>query len=121
VVYLSQEQADTYTAAQTERGVYCEYQNDIICHPHSKNTECTLGSIAEIFVNDMSPKSRYGDEEVPGLLGVRKFVLVHLQNLDKVLTDIESMSLPRVAAYNMVSTNKRLTLRGREQRSQGEV
>jgi hypothetical protein len=107
VVYLSQEQADTYTAAQTERGVYCEYQNDIICHPHSKNTECTLGSIAEIFVNDMSPKSRYGDEEVPGLLGVRKFVLVHLQNLDKVRNWLACKNctvFARTTAYRYLSS-----------------
>jgi hypothetical protein len=39
-----------------------------------------LGTIAEVFVNDIGvkgPKSRYGDEEVPGLPRVRRYVLEH--------------------------------------------
>jgi hypothetical protein len=51
-----------------------------------------LGSIAEIFVDDVGvkgPKSRYRDEEVEGLPGVRRFVMEHLQNLDNVLADVE--------------------------------
>jgi hypothetical protein len=49
-------------------------------------------SIAEIFVDDIGvngPQSRYGEEEVEGLPGVRWFVIEHLQNLDKVLADVE--------------------------------
>ena len=44
------------------------------------------------FLNDIeikSLKSRYNNEEKPDLPGVRKFVLKHIQNLNKVLTDIE--------------------------------
>jgi len=35
------------------------------------------------------PKTDYGQEEAPGLLGVRKYILEHLTNLDKVLLAIE--------------------------------
>jgi RNase H-like domain found in reverse transcriptase len=35
------------------------------------------------------PKSRYDDVEVPELPGVRKFVLEHIQNLDRTLADLE--------------------------------
>jgi hypothetical protein len=51
-----------------------------------------LGSIAEILIDDVGvkgPKSRYGEEEVEGLPGVRRFVMEHLQNLDNVLADVE--------------------------------
>ena len=54
-----------------------------------------LGSIAEVFIDDIGvkgPRSRYNDEEVEppaGLPGVRRFILEHLQNLDKVLADVE--------------------------------
>ena len=58
-----------------------------------------LGSIAEVFIDDIGvkgPRSRYNDEEVEppvglpaGLPGVRYFILEHLQNLDKVLIDVE--------------------------------
>jgi len=50
-----------------------------------------LGSIAEIFVDDVGvkgPNSRYGEEEVEGLPGVRRVVMEHLQNLDNVLADV---------------------------------
>ena len=39
------------------------------------------------------PRSRYNDEEVPGLPGVRKFMMEHIQNLDKVLADLERAGL----------------------------
>lgn len=48
--------------------------------------------IAMPFLDDIGvkgPKSRYDDEEVPELPGVRKFVLEHIQNLDAVLADLE--------------------------------
>ena len=51
-----------------------------------------LGSIAEIFVHDVGvggPKTRYGEEEVEGLPGVRRCILEHLQNRDDVLADVE--------------------------------
>jgi hypothetical protein len=51
-----------------------------------------LGTIAKVFVDDIGvkgSKTPYGDAEVPGLPGVRRYVLEHLQNLDKVLADIE--------------------------------
>ena len=51
-----------------------------------------LGTIAEVFIDDIGvkgPKTQHGDEEAPGLPGVWKYVLEHLQNLDKVLADIE--------------------------------
>jgi hypothetical protein len=35
------------------------------------------------------PKSRYGEEEVEGLLGARRFVNEYLQNLDNVLADMK--------------------------------
>jgi Integrase zinc binding domain/RNase H-like domain found in reverse transcriptase/Reverse transcriptase (RNA-dependent DNA polymerase) len=35
------------------------------------------------------PRTRYNEEEVPGLPGVRRFMLEHIQNLDRVLADIE--------------------------------
>jgi hypothetical protein len=44
------------------------------------------------FMDDIGvrgPKDRYNDEEVPGLPGVRKFVMEHLRNLDAVLADLE--------------------------------
>jgi hypothetical protein len=52
------------------------------------------GTIAEVFVDVIGvkgPKTAYEDEEVPGLPGVRRYVREHLQNLDKVLADIESV------------------------------
>jgi len=48
--------------------------------------------IALPFLDDIGvkgPRSRYNDEEVPELPGVRKFVLEHIQNLDAVLADLE--------------------------------
>jgi len=51
-----------------------------------------LGSIAELFVQDVGvkgPKSRYGEEEVDELPGVRRFVMEHLQKLDNVLANVE--------------------------------
>ena len=47
---------------------------------------------ARVFVNDSligGPKTDYDSEEVLGLLGVRRYVLEHIQNLDGVLADIE--------------------------------
>jgi RNase H-like domain found in reverse transcriptase len=44
------------------------------------------------FLDDIGvkgPRSRYGDEEVPELPGVRRFVMEHLRNLDAVLADLE--------------------------------
>ena len=46
----------------------------------------------EIFVNDVGvkgPMSLYGEAEVKGITGVRRFVKEHHQNLDNVLTDVE--------------------------------
>jgi hypothetical protein len=34
-------------------------------------------------------KSRYNNKEVPKLLGVRRFILKYIQNLDAVLADLE--------------------------------
>jgi hypothetical protein len=51
-----------------------------------------LGSIAEIFLKDVGvkgTKSIYGEEEVKGLPGVRRFVMKHLQNLDNILANME--------------------------------
>lgn len=48
--------------------------------------------IALPFLDDIGvkgPRSRYNDEEVPEMPGVRRFVLEHVQNLDKVLADLE--------------------------------
>jgi hypothetical protein len=39
------------------------------------------------------PRSRYNDEMVEGLPGVRRFILEHIQNLDKVLADLERAGL----------------------------
>jgi hypothetical protein len=51
-----------------------------------------LVSIAKIFVGNVgveSLKSRYGEEEVKRLPGVRWLVMQHLQNVDNVLADIQ--------------------------------
>ena len=50
-----------------------------------------LGTIADVFVDDVGvrgPKTTYGDEisEIPG---VRRWVLEHIVNVDKVLADVE--------------------------------
>jgi len=45
----------------------------------------------EIFVDSVGvkgPKSRYAEEEVEGLPGVRRFDMEHLQNLDNLLSDV---------------------------------
>ena len=47
---------------------------------------------ARPFVDDIGvkgPKERYNNDEVPGLPGIRRFVMEHLQNLDQVLADLE--------------------------------
>jgi hypothetical protein len=38
------------------------------------------------------PKIRYNNKEVSRLLGVRRFILEHIQNLDKVLADFKRAS-----------------------------
>ena len=51
-----------------------------------------IPDIALPYVDDIGvkgPKSRYNDEEVPELPGVRRFVFEHLQNLDRVLAELE--------------------------------
>ena len=51
-----------------------------------------LGSITDIFLDNVGvkgPNSRYGQEEVEELPGVRRFVMEHLQNLNNVLADME--------------------------------
>jgi hypothetical protein len=51
-----------------------------------------IPDVAMPFLDDVGvkgPKSRYNDEEVPELPGIRKFVLEHIQNLDAVLADLE--------------------------------
>ena len=48
------------------------------------------------YMDDISvkgPRSRYNDEMVKGLLGVRRFILEHIQNLNRVLADLERASL----------------------------
>ena len=48
--------------------------------------------IAIPFMDDIAvrgPRSRYDDKEMPGLPGVRRFVMEHIQNLDVVLADLE--------------------------------
>jgi hypothetical protein len=45
-----------------------------------------------VFVEDIRvkrPKIWSGDKEVMGLFAVRRYILEYLQNLDKVLADIE--------------------------------
>jgi len=51
-----------------------------------------IPQVAMPFVDDIGvkgPRTRYNDEEVPELPGVRRFVLEHIQNLDAVLADLE--------------------------------
>jgi hypothetical protein len=60
--------------------------------------------IAIPFLDDIGvkgPKTRYNDEEVPELPGVRKFVLEHIQNLDKVLADLERAGATMSAEKSM--------------------
>ena len=48
--------------------------------------------MALLFLDDIGvkgPYSRYDNREARGLPGVRQFILKHIQNLDRVLTDIE--------------------------------
>jgi len=50
------------------------------------------GSIAKTFVHNVGvkgSKSRYREEEVEGLPGVRRVVMEHLQNLYNILADVE--------------------------------
>jgi hypothetical protein len=51
---------------------------------------------AKPYMDDIGvqgPRSRYDDAEVDGLLGVRKFMFEHIQNLDRVLADLERAGL----------------------------
>jgi RNase H-like domain found in reverse transcriptase/Integrase zinc binding domain len=51
-----------------------------------------IPDIALPFMDDIGvkgPRSRYKEEEIPGLPGVRRFVMEHIQNLDAVLADLE--------------------------------
>jgi len=59
----------------------------------SEILDAHLGSVAEIFVDDVGgkgPKSRYGKEEVEILPGLRILVTEHVQVRDNVLADVES-------------------------------
>jgi hypothetical protein len=45
-----------------------------------------------LYLDDIDikgPRDRYNDEEVSKLPGIRRFMLEHIQNLDKVLADLE--------------------------------
>jgi len=94
------EDTRNYTAFQTMQGLYRStrlVQGDTnsvsaFVRVSQKVLNAHLGSIAEIFIEDVTvkgPKSRYGEEEVEGLAGVRRFAMEHLQNLDNVLADVE--------------------------------
>jgi hypothetical protein len=94
------EDSRDYMAFQTTQGLYRPTRlvqgatNSVsaFVRVSRKILNAHLGSIAEIFVDDVGvkgPKSRYGEEEVEGLPGVRRFVMEHLQNLDNVLADVE--------------------------------
>jgi hypothetical protein len=51
---------------------------------------------AKPYMDDIGvqgPRSRYGDKEEEGLPGVRSFMLEHIQNLDRVLADLERAGL----------------------------
>jgi hypothetical protein len=51
-----------------------------------------IPEIAIPFLDDIGvkgPRSRYNDEEVPELPGIRRFVLEHIINLDRTLADLE--------------------------------
>ena len=50
-----------------------------------------IPDIAIPFLDDIGvkgPRSRYNDAEAPELPGIRKFVLEHIQNLDRTLADL---------------------------------
>ena len=60
--------------------------------------------VAMPFLDDVGvkgPKTRYGDEEVPELPGVRKFVLEHIRNLDMALADLERAGATMSAEKSM--------------------
>jgi hypothetical protein len=60
--------------------------------------------IAIPFLDDIGvkgPRSRYDDVEVPELPGVRKFVLEHIQNLDRTLADLERAGATLSAVKSM--------------------
>ena len=51
-----------------------------------------IPNVARVYLDDIGvkgPKKNYENEEIPELPGVRRFVVEHLMNLDKVLLDIE--------------------------------
>jgi len=94
------EDSRNYMACQTTQGMYRPTRlvqgatNSVSAFDRVSRTilNAHLRSIAEIFVDDFGvngPKSRYGEEEVEGLAGVRRCVVDHLQNLDNVLADVE--------------------------------
>jgi hypothetical protein len=94
------EDCRNYMAFQTTQGMYRPTRlvqgatNSVsaFVRVSRKILNAHLGSIAEIFVDDVGvkgPKSRYREEEVDGLPGVRRFVMEHLQNLNNVLADVE--------------------------------
>jgi hypothetical protein len=48
--------------------------------------------IIMLYMDDVGvkgPRDRYNDEEVLKLLNVRRFIIKHIRNLDKVLTNIK--------------------------------
>ena len=51
-----------------------------------------IPEVARAYLDDIGvkgPRSRYDNEEVPELPGVRRFMLEHFQNVDRVLADLE--------------------------------
>jgi hypothetical protein len=50
--------------------------------------------VALLYLDDIGVKgsrTRYGEEEVPKLSGIRRFILEYIQNLDRVLADVERL------------------------------
>jgi hypothetical protein len=87
--------SQNYMAFQTTQGLYrpttlvqgATNSVSAFVRVSQKLVHAHQGSIVEIFVHNVrvkDPKSRYGEEEVETLPGVRRFVMEHLQNLDNV-------------------------------------
>jgi hypothetical protein len=98
-ISLGEESRDLL-AFQTSRGLY---RPTIMVHGAAnsvsvfvriarKIVDRWLGTVCDVFVDDVAihgPSTTYSDEGVPALPGVRRFVLEHIINIDKVLADIE--------------------------------
>ena len=97
---MLQEDSRDYMAFQTMQNMYrpptlvqgAIYSISAFVGVSWKILNTNLGLIAEILIDDVGvigPNSRYGEEEVEGLPGVRRLVMEHLQILVNVLANVE--------------------------------